>query len=132
MVYWVDQKLSTKVISAKVSSEDYDKLLDACNNKGCSISEFVRERCLEGIDQSVISESKDEKSENIEPNEVEKLQNKNFFLELELSLLKDKLKKKENELAVFSELFSPQEIINKRICRDARKVRIKDCFGCLQ
>ena len=119
MVYLVDQKMSTKVISAKVSSEDYDKLLDACNNKGCSISEFVREKCLEGINQS-------EKSENIEPNEVEKLQNKNFFLELELSLLKDKLKKKENELTKFSELFSPQEITDRKICRSFNKVRIKD------
>ena len=128
MVYWVDQKLSTKVISAKISSEDYDKLLEACNNKGCSISEFVRERCLEGINPSLQSESKEEKSENIVPNEIEKLQNKNFFLELELSLLKDKLKKKENELTEFLELFSPQEVMDQRIHRSFQKVKIKNCF----
>ena len=120
--------MSTKVISAKISTEDYDKLLDVCNNKGCSISEFVREKCLAGINQSVVSESKDEKSDSAEPNEIEKLQDKNFFQELELSLLKDKLVKKEKELAEFSELFSPQEIMDKRIHRSFHKVKIKNCF----
>jgi len=118
--------MSTKVISAKVSSEDYDKLLDACNNKGCSISEFVREKCLEGINQRVISESKDEKSENIESNEIEKIKETNFFLDLKLSVLKDKLSRKEKELTAFSELFSPQEITDRKICRSFHKVRIKD------
>lgn len=115
--------MSTKVISAKISSDDYDRLVETCNNKGCSISEFVRERCLEGINSGLQSGKKDEKSDNSESNET-KISDKNFFLQLELSLLKDKLKRKENELAEFSELFSSQEIVNKRICRSFQKTKL--------
>ncbi len=36
-VYHSILEMSTKVISTKVSSEEYDELLDACNTKGCTI-----------------------------------------------------------------------------------------------
>ena len=83
--------MSTKVISAKIPSDDYDKLLDACNNKGCTISEFVRDRCQESINPNFESESKQEKKSNLpqrpqQNNEIEELRNKTKKLETELGL----------------------------------------------
>ena len=39
--------MSTKVISTKIPSEEYNRLIDVCNTKGCSLSEFVRGRILD-------------------------------------------------------------------------------------
>ena len=50
--------MSTKVISSKIESELYDELLEACNAKGCTISQFVKDACLEAMGKrEVFSES---------------------------------------------------------------------------
>ena len=51
--------MSTKVISSKIESELYDELLEACNAKGCTISQFIKDACLEAMGKrEVFSESK--------------------------------------------------------------------------
>ena len=119
----VYKKMSTKVISAKISSEDYDKLVDRCNEKGCSISDYVRERCLTEFNES---EEKIEQ-EKKEPEDIE-LKKKNLRLEIELAIANgriDRLKKQNDE---FSELFSSQEIVNRKIQRSADRMK----FGCIK
>jgi hypothetical protein len=50
-------KMSTKVISAKVSDEEYDKLLQSCNKKGCTVSQFVKDACTDYMNTGEFKES---------------------------------------------------------------------------
>ncbi len=106
--------MSTKVISAKIPTEDYDKLIDACNEKGCSISEYVRERCLEGISfEAQVAEQKTEE----ESSEVDDLKKKNSVLDLKLYFANDKVSSLQQKIKDFERLFSPQEIVDRRISK---------------
>ncbi len=122
--------MATKVISAKLSSDDYDKLLDQCNSKGCTISEFVRDRCLEFLGTKPEDSMKKEQSAAAEPkqNEMDELKKKNFLLGFELSLAKDRIGKLDKRIDEFSELFSSQEISNRRICKGASNFDKKYCI----
>ncbi len=116
--------MSTKVISSKVSAEDYDKLVDRCNEKGCSISEYVRERCLGGIGN--MAEVAMQETE--EPNQVDDLKKENTELDLKLYLAKDRVSSLQKRIKDFEELFSPQEIVDCRI----RKSQTLGKFGCIK
>ena len=118
----VYEKMSTKVISAKISSEDYDKLVDRCNEKGCSISDYVREKC-----STEFNESEEKVEDKKEPEDTE-LKKKNLRLEIELAIAKERIEilKKQND--EFSELFSSQEIVNRKIQRSADRMK----FGCVR
>jgi len=116
--------MSTKVISSKVTSEDYDKLVDACNEKGCSISEYVRERCLGGIGHEAEVAMQETKKE--ESSQVDDLKKENTELDLKLCLANDRVSSLQKRIKDFEELFSPQEIVDRRICKSSQK------FGCIK
>ena len=112
--------MSTKVISAKISSDDYDKLVETCNGKGCSISDFVREQCLGQANPKNDLVSKEEKSiKSSEFSEVKELKNKNSVLDLQLGLAKERISSLEKWKKDFEELFS-LEIMNKKIHKLSR------------
>jgi len=116
--------MSTKVISAKISSDDYDKLVETCNSKGCSISDFVREQCLGQANPKNDLASKEEKSaQPSEFSEVKELKNKNSVLDLQLRLAQQRVSNLEKWKKEFEELFS-SEIINKRICKSADRMKL--------
>ena len=115
--------MSTKVISAKISSEDYDKLVDTCNEKGCSISDYVRERCLAEFNEPE-EKIEQEKKESVDA----ELTKKNLRLEIELAVAKERtdgLKRQNDEI---SGLFTAQEIVDRKIHRSADRLKL----GCIK
>jgi len=118
--------MSTKVISSKVTSEDYDKLVDTCNEKGCSISEYVRERCIEGIGHEAEVAMQETKKD--ESGLVDDLKKENTGLDLKLYLANDRVSNLQKRVKDFEELFSHQEIVDRRI----RKSQTLGKFGCIK
>ena len=119
----VYKKMSTKVISAKFPSEEYDRIVERCNELGCSISDYVREKCSAEFNESE-EKVEQEKKESVDA----ELTKKNPRLEIDLVIANeriDRLKKQNNE---FSELFSSQEIVNRKIQRSADRMK----FGCIK
>ena len=112
--------MSTKVISAKIPSEEYDKLIDKCNEKGCSISDYVRERCLAEFNES-------EKVEEIKESDDAEFK-KNIRLEVDLAVAKERIDELKRQNDEFSVLFTPQEIVNRKIHRSANRMK----FGCVR
>jgi len=41
--------MSTKVVSTKLTEEEHSKLLDVCNEKGCTPANLIKEAVLEKI-----------------------------------------------------------------------------------
>lgn len=41
--------MSTRVVSTKLTEEEHTKLMDACNEKGCTPSNLIKEAVLEKI-----------------------------------------------------------------------------------
>lgn len=81
--------MSTKVISTKIPSEEYDRLINVCNTKGCSLSEFVRGRILDSNQEVSKDEVKEEVKE--EPKENEEIANlRKQVLQLQLDLASSK------------------------------------------
>ena len=96
--------MSTKVISAKISSEDYDKLVDTCNEKGCSISDYVRERCLAEFSES---ETSDKEKEDENQNIVRELERKIAQLKTGLSDANSTISKQNQTIKEYSEFVDP-------------------------
>lgn len=120
--------MSTKVISAKVSEDDYDTILDACNTKGCTISQFVKDACVVAIGKgSEFSESGETIETKTDNNKISELENKITRLEIQLSDARNTISKQNHEIKEFYELFSRQEIVNKRICRESQRMKM-NCF----
>ena len=116
--------MSTKVISAKVSEDDYDAILNACNTKGCTISQFVKDSCLISVGKtSEFSESVGITEKKDDDKIIYDLESKITVLEFQLSNAKDAISRREREIKEFHELFSDQEIVNKRICKAGQKLK---------
>jgi len=117
--------MSTKVISAKVSEQDYDDILNACNDKGCTISQFVKDSCLLSIGKtSEFSESVGISEKKDDDKIVSDLEGKITLLQLQLSNAKDTISRHEGEIKEFHELFSNHEIVDRRICKAGQRLRI--------
>ena len=88
--------MSTKVISTKIPSEEYNRLIDVCNTKGCSLSEFVRGRILdsnkEASTRDEVKEVKGEVKEEVKENkEIADLRKQVLQLQLDLASSKSKI-----------------------------------------
>jgi TolA-binding protein len=98
--------MSTKVISAKVSSEQYDELLDACNDKGCTISQFVKDACFEvmGKDPEFSEVSEQTNAQVTQDQEqITELQDKITKLESDLSNVNLTISKQNQTIKEFYE-----------------------------
>lgn len=97
--------MSTKVISAKVSEEEYDKLLQSCNEKGCTVSQFVKDSC-----NKFMSDPPDEN--NIEPQKsqdevISKLDDKIARLQLELNIASSIIRENTQKIKEYGEFVDP-------------------------
>ena len=110
MVYCGRLEMSTKVISSKIESDLYDELLQACNEKGCTISQFVKDACLETMGkESEFSESKiisDKKKED-ENQKVYELERKIAQLKTDLSDANSTISKQNQTIKEYSEFVDP-------------------------
>jgi uncharacterized protein (DUF1778 family) len=120
--------MSTKVISSKVTPEEYDALLEACNMKGCTISQFVKDACLEKIGRKEeFSESKvvDHKESS---KLVSDLENKIIKLRLELSNTNSTISKQNQQIKEFYDLVPETELGQRRLERHLHKLKLaKNC-----
>ncbi len=117
--------MSTKVISAKVSEDDYDTILNACNDKGCTISQFVKDLCLGVIGKnSEFSESvsvieKKDDSDKI----ISDLESKITLLLHQLSSAKDTISKQNQQIREFYDLVSESELGQRRLEKHLHRLK---------
>ena len=118
LVYYSIPKMSTKVISTKVESELYDELLETCNVKGCTISQFVKDACLEAMDKKPelgkTAESTSEQSQPQDPELITRLQDKITKLESDLSSASSTISKQNQTIEEFYELVPERELRQRR------------------
>jgi peptidoglycan hydrolase CwlO-like protein len=119
-------EMSTKVISAKVSSEQYDELLDACNDKGCTISQFVKDVCFEVMGKDpefseVSEEANTQLSENQE--QITELQDKITKLESDLSNANSTISKQNHTIKEFYELVPEKELCQRRFDKSIHSMK---------
>lgn len=128
-VYYSIQKMSTKVISSKVESELYDELLEACNVKGCTISQFVKDACLEAIDKklefSETTGSISEQSQSQDPELIITLQEKITKLDADLSSANSIISKQNQFIKEFYELVPERELRQRRFDKAIHAYKIK-------
>jgi hypothetical protein len=97
--------MSTKVISAKVSEEEYDKLLQSCNEKGCTVSQFVKDSCNKLMNDT--PEQDPIPPQKPQDDIISKLDENIARLQLALELANSNLQEKTLKLKEYSEFVDP-------------------------
>lgn len=117
--------MTTKVISAKVSEDDYDNILNACNTKGCTISQFVKNACLNTIgkgsefSESVEAQEKKDDTDKI----ISDLESKILPLQLQLSSAKDAVSKQNQQIREFYDLVPESELGQRRLEKHLHRLK---------
>jgi predicted RNase H-like nuclease (RuvC/YqgF family) len=95
---WVNQgrpKMPTKVVSTKIPSDEYDRLIDECNTKGCTLSEFIREKILDSNPTPTQDNSKEKPKES---EEMTNLKKQISQLQLDLNSYKSAVSNQEKKI----------------------------------
>lgn len=110
--------MSTKVISAKISEEEYDKILQSCNEKGCTVSQFVKDACSNYMDSNQVTELQKESDNEL----VSQLTDKISELGIKLGIAESTILNQNMKLEDLK-LFSPDEISQKRFDKKLGQMR---------
>lgn len=109
--------MSTKVISAKIEPELYDKLLEECNLKGITISQFLKDACIKTMEG--FGEPERDNSDL-----VSELQNKISSLESQLQSARSTIEAKNKQIEDFFSLFSQKEIGQRRFDKAIHSIKL--------
>lgn len=54
-----------KVVATKLTEEEHDKLLDACNEQGCTPSAFIKKTVMNSLNSSDKEENKESPNDKL-------------------------------------------------------------------